>query len=269
MIDALKLIEVGLLLAFGALLLAGRWLMRTRRMPRTGAAIELAAGFALQGLTTALAIDFSTGSKNWPALVGVQTVLLVGLAYLLNNRLVLAHACATAFVWFGGETGYESGWGMYWLGMTYPVRFLAAGIIILGVAWLHAERIPRYQAFSRVYGHAGALDLHLALWFLSVFGMYNGADSFRWDNDGERLLFTMVWAAVAGGFIFAGARLAIGLLRSYGLVFLIINIYTFYFQFVVVHSAEAWWLHLLLAGGSLVAVGFWLEKQLRHSASIS
>ena len=37
--------------------------------------------------------------------------------------------------WFGAETGYISGWGAYWLGMSFPIRFVlfggAAGAVLL------------------------------------------------------------------------------------------------------------------------------------------
>ncbi|STV57953.1 membrane protein [Klebsiella pneumoniae subsp. pneumoniae] len=33
--------------------------------------------------------------------------------------------------WFGAETGYVSGWGAYWLGMNYPIRFVLFGGALL------------------------------------------------------------------------------------------------------------------------------------------
>jgi len=45
-------------------------------------------------------------------------------------------------------------------------------------------------------------------------------------------------------------------------VFLIINVYTFYFQFVAARSPEFWWGHMLLVGGSLLALGFQMERRL-------
>ena len=258
--NAMRLLEIGLAAAI-VLLLAGARRVRARDLPRTAAAMEMAAGFAVQGLTTALAIDFSTGAKNWPALVGMQSVLLMAMAYALANRLVLAHAAVMCFVWFGGETGYVSGWGMYWLGMSYPMRFVVAGAASLGIAWLHTRVGGRFQPFSRVYAHCGALVLHLSLWMMSVFGYFESYNV-RWDNDGERLAFTGIWALVSIAFVFAGARSGIGLLRSYGLIFLIINVYTFYFQFVAGDWAALWWVHLLIVGGSLLLVGFRLERWL-------
>jgi hypothetical protein len=263
-VDALRLGELGLAAAFALLLALARWLRRSKGLERTSAALEMTAGFALQGLTAVLAIDFSTGSKNWPALVGVQAALLAGMAYLLSNRLVLVHAGICWFVFFGGETGYASGWGAYWLGMNYPVRFILAGLGFLGVAWLHARWLRgALQSFARVYAHLGLLVVHLALWFLAVFGYFE--DQIRWSGaDAERVVFSVVWAAVCVACVWLAGTLGQRLLRGYGLTFLIIDAYTFYFQFVVARSAEAWWLHLLVVGGSLVGVGLWLERRLRR-----
>jgi hypothetical protein len=258
-----RLAEVGCGAAVILLLLLARYLAGTRGLPRAAAALQLGAGFALQGLTVALAIDFSTGSKNWPALVGVNALLLAGLAYALQNRLVLIHALINAFVYFGGATGYVSGWGAYWLGMTYPARFLGIGLLTLAVASAHAQLLqgPR-QAFARVYAHFGLLCVHLSMWFLALFGWFDDVSHWR-GSAGERLLFSLLWAVTAVGSMVLSGKLGQRVLRSYGLVFLVINAYTFYFQFVVAHSGEAWFLHLLLTGGSLVAVGIWLERQLR------
>lgn len=264
--SAVRLAEAGCAVGFAGLLalaaLAGK-----KELPKAKTAAQLLAGFALQGLTVALAIDFSTGSKNWPALVGVCTVELALLAYALQNRLVLVHALVNAFVWFGGSTGYVSGWGAYWLGMTYPARFLAAGFVTLGVAAAHARLLQGpLQAFARVWAHFGLLCIHLSLWFFSLFGWFT--DHVRWRGaEGERLGFSVLWAAVSVACLVLAGKLGQRVLRSYGLVFLVIDVYTFYFQFVVARSGEAWFLHLLVTGGSLVAVGMWLEKQLRRAAA--
>ncbi|HMD32995.1 MAG TPA: hypothetical protein VKG84_13865 [Candidatus Acidoferrales bacterium] len=263
-VNAMRLGEAGLAVATLGFIFLGRYLATSRGLEKTGAALEMAGGFALQGLTFLLAVDFSTGSKNWPALIGVQSALLVALAYALQNRLILIHAGVCFFIFFGGETGYASDWGAYWLALTYPLRFLLLGIGFLCVAWLHATvmRGP-YQAFSRVYAHLGLLDIHLALWFLSVFGYFE--KDVTWSNNsGERVAFSIVWGLVSVASLVLGGALGQQIVRSYGMTFLIINLYTFYFQFVVVNSAEAWWLHLLLVGGSLVWVGFTLERNLRR-----
>jgi hypothetical protein len=222
---------------------------------------------ALQGLTMALAYQFSRGSDNWPALVGVDTALTLALAYALPNRLVLILAAINLFTFFGGETGYLAGWGAYWLGMNYPLRFVAAGLVTLGLAWGHARWLQgARQGFARVWAHVGMLDLHLALWFFAVFGYYNG--EVHWDGtEAQRLGFSALWALVAIACLYLASRLGLRLLRGYGLTFLTINAFTFYGQFVAYHSGELWFIHLLVIGGALVGLGFWVERM--HRAQLS
>ena len=246
------------------LLVLGHRLRVRKTLSATGETAELIGSIAMQGLMTVLAVHYSTGSRNWPGLVGAQTLVLAVLAYAVANRLVLWYACVVFFFWFGAETGYMAGWGCYWLGMTYPVRFIGAGLGMLLLSWLHARIVRgRWAFFCRVYAHAGLLVINLALWFLALFGYYENFDYAWSDTQGERLLFSLLWAAVAGGCLFAGARFSVRFLRGYGLTFLIINLYTFYFQFVVAHTGVAWFLHLLLTGGSLLWLGFHLERRRR------
>ncbi|HBE89335.1 MAG TPA: hypothetical protein DDW67_09390 [Elusimicrobia bacterium] len=252
--------EGSLLLAFAALLLQGSRLKALRPRPVLGELFELAGAFALQGLTVVMARHYSTGSDNWPALLGIDAALLLLLAYAVGNRFILWYALADFFFFFGAETGYVSGWGAYYLGMTYPVRFLGIGLLTLAAAWAHGVLVRgRLANFSRVYAHYGLLLINLSLWFLSLFGYFENA-RVRWDGTtGERLIFSALWALVAVSSLLAGAKTGLKLLRGYGMTFLIINLYTFYFQFVVANSGEAWFIHLLLTGGSMLWLGFHME----------
>lgn len=270
-IDAWFLADLGLGLVAAGALAGGVYLERKRGYGRTGAALQLLGSFAIQGLVTSLAIRFSSGSGNWPLLMAVCAAVTAVLAYALANRLILIQALVDAFFAFGGSTGYISGWGAYWLGMDYPLRFIAAGLVTLGAAWLHAVYVgPPRQGFARVYAHHGLLVLNLALWFLSLFGYFDGHDYFRWEGKlGERLLFSSTWAGVSVAALLLGGRYNLRWARGHGLTFLLINAYTAYFQFIAVHTSSAWFLHLLLVGGSLVAIGFILEGRLREERNRS
>lgn len=262
--NVVRLTEALLVFATVGLILLASWMRRARGLDKSATAVEMMSGFALQGLTFALAIDFSSGSNNWPALVGVQALLLTALAYLLQNRLILIHAAVCFFIFFGGETGYVSGWSAYWLKMNYPVRYVAAGLLFLAVAWAHAYfRRGAYQSFARVYAHLGLLIIHLALWFLSLFGYFE--EQITWDNNTvQRVAFSALWAVVSLVCIGLAGVTGQRMLRGYGLTFLIINVYTLYCQFVIGNSVEWWWFHLILVGGSLVGLGTWLERRLRR-----
>jgi hypothetical protein len=74
------------------------------------------------------------------------------------------------------------------------------------------------------------------------------------------------WLVSETGLALAGAGLRLA--RGYGLTFLIINVSTFYFQFVAANTGEAWFLHLLLVGGSLLGLGVYLERKPRGEPTL-
>jgi hypothetical protein len=262
-LDVKNLLDGGLSSATALLIWLGYRLRD--RVPRTAYILHLCSGFSLQGFCVAFAIHHSRGSDNWPALIGICAALVMILAYVLQNRLVLVQACINLFVFFGGETGYMSGWGAYWMSMNYPLRFALAGLASLGIAGAHARYLHGpWQGFSRVWAHFGLLVFNLSLWFFSLFGWFE--KEVRWEGTtGQRLGFSLLWGLCSLAAIFGGARYGLRILRSYGLTFLIIDVYTFYFQFVVVKSPEAWFLHLLLGGGSMVALGLWLDARRKQA----
>ena len=262
-VNLYMILEIVLPIAIISLFFLGRWLEKKKDMERTGAALHLLMCFAFSGLTFTLGLHFSTGSGNWPALVGIDFVIFIILAYLLNNRLILILSCIYFFVWFGGQTGYISGWGAYFLGMNYPLRFFIAGAFSTLIGALHlysnAPVIKRFTNFNRVYFHFGLLIINLSLWFFALFGYFE--NNITWSNNtGERIAFTLLWFAASGGAIFYGLRKNNGIFRSHGLVFFIINLYTFYFQFIAANSGSLWFIHTLLIGGSLIALGVYIEK---------
>ena len=247
-------------------LLAGGWALRRRAWGWTARTSELLGGFALIGLSFVIGMIYSTGSGNWPALLLIDLALLLGLSYGLGNILLLTLSAVVFFTWFGGVTGYDSGWGAYWFGMNYPLRFVGAGLAIalMGVAHLRAERGPleRYRSFAKVWLSTGLFLTEMALWLLSIFGNFGEIDGpWREAEIGELVLFNLAWAALNLALVYAGARFTFRMLSGYGATFFIIQIYTLFFA----HLSEqlGWLASLLIAGGSALGLALWLESRRR------
>ncbi|MFN6887354.1 DUF2157 domain-containing protein, partial [Proteus mirabilis] len=49
--------------------------------------------------------------------------------------------------WFGAKTGYMSGWGAYWLGMNYPIRFVLFGSALLAGCYFLQNILMRRRLF--------------------------------------------------------------------------------------------------------------------------
>ena len=260
-------LAVALGVAMVASLGGGQWLKRTRPLlVWTGLSLELLGGLLLIGLTFTLGTIYSTGSGNWPALLLIDLALLLGLGYALRNVLLLVLSAVVFFSWFGGFTGYASGWGAYWFGMNYPLRFLIAAIVMIAVAVIHQQSeagpLARYRGFCKVWLSAGLFFAEMALWLLALFGNFDQASDWWYRSSAaERVLFNGLWAGLNVALVWLGARWAMRMLTGYGATFLVIQIYTMFFA----HLAEPLGLlpSLLIAGGGALALTFWLEQQRR------
>jgi len=256
-------LAVGLALVTLGLFVGGRWLMG-KQLKLLGGTLELLGGFALIGASFVLGMIYSDGSGNWPALLLVDLLILLVLSYVLNNVLLLTLCSVLFFVWFGGRSGYQSGWGAYWFGMNYPLRFLGAAVALIaaGVVHLRAEAgwLGRYGGFAKVWISCGLFVGEMSLWLLSLFGSYELIDGpWHLADAGELVMYNVLWGLVSLGILALGIRLRFGMLVGYGSTFFIIQLYTLFFTQIA--ETLGWLMSLLIAGGSLLALVIWLESE--------
>ena len=131
--------------------------------------------------------------------------------------------------WMGTETGYMSGWGAYYLGMNYPLRFVLFGALLTGCA-LALEHHPIAHRFFRATLAMGLLYLFISLWIMSIFGNYG--DMRQWERVKQIELFhwSIIFGAVACGAIYHGLKYDNDMTKGFGLTFLGINLYTRFFE---------------------------------------
>jgi hypothetical protein len=255
----------------GITMLAGfggaQWLKRNHPgLVWTERSLELLGGLLMIGLTFTLGMIYSTGSGNWSALLLIDLILFIGLSYALHNVLLLVSSTVVFFSWFGGFTGYASGWGAYWFGMNYPLRFLIAAIVMVAIAVIHQQSekgwLAPFRGFFKVWLSSGLFFAEMALWLLSLFGNFDlTSDGWYRSGTAELVLFNGLWAGLNVALIGLGARLSMRMLTGYGATFLIIQIYTLFFA----HLAEDFGLllSLLIAGGGALGLTFYLEQRRR------
>lgn len=241
---------------------AGSWYLRQSGLHWAPRAADLTGGLLLIGLTFALGILYSTGSGNWPALLLIDLAILLPLAYLLDNVLLLVLDLVLFFGWFGGVTGYDAGWGAYWFGMNYPLRFLLAGAVIAACGLLHRQAesgvLTRYQGFFLVWLSGGVFFAEMALWLLSLFGNFGDINGYYRSSAAELWLFNLLWAGGNVLLLWLGGTFRLRMLRGYAITFLIIQGYTQYFW----HVAPLFGVVLSTFVAGAVAFGLlrWLER---------
>jgi hypothetical protein len=196
-----------------------------------------------------LGLAIGAGSRHFSLLLLLAATIYGVLGLSLSSRLVWVFSLLSLGSWFGAETGYISGWGAYYLGMNYPMRFVLFGAVLTGVSF-GFERVPRLAQFRHATYVMGLLYLFIALWILSIFG--NHGDE-KWFHVKQIELFHwgLLFALAAIAAIVYGLKQDDYTSRAFGVTFLFINLYTRYFEFFwdTAHKAVFF---------LLMAISFWL-----------
>jgi hypothetical protein len=194
------------------------------------------------------AID--TGSGHFSLLLLLATLVYGALGLALSSKLIWVFSILSLGSWLGAESGYVSGWGAYWLGMNYPLRFVLFGIVLTGVSF-GCGRVLRLAEFRHSTYVLGLLYLFIALWILSIFGNYGDMHAWYRARQIELLHWGLLFALAAVAAIVYGLKCDDYTSRAFGITFLFINLYTKYFEFFWDATHKALFFLFL-------AVSFWL-----------
>jgi hypothetical protein len=190
------------------------------------------------------------GSSHFSLLILLATILYGALGLLLSSRLIWIFSILSLGFWFGVETGYASGWGVYYLGMNYPLRFVLFGAVLIGVS-LGFGHVRALVEFRHSIYVLGLLYLFVALWILSIFGNYGDIQKWHGARQIELLHWGLLFALAAIAAIVHGLKNDDYTSRAFGITFLFINLYTRYFEFFWDATHKAIFFMIL-------AVSFWL-----------
>lgn len=201
-----------------------------------------------------MALDNGCGNVAPLCLLGCAIYGAIG--YLGRSGLIWLFCLLALGSYFGTSTGYYSGWGAYWLGMNYPIRFVLFGGLLLAACYLLKKPLLQRNLFA-VSKAMGLLYLFIALWILSIFGNYD-LDIWQSVRQTELLHWSLLFALAAGACIWISLKTDDGMLRGFGLTFLGINLYTRYFEMFWDDTNKV--IFFLLLAISLALVGRYAEK---------
>lgn len=149
-----------------------------------------------------LEVRFSITSDDFSSLILISYIIYAILGLLLNSKLIWCFSLLSLGSWLGAKTGYISGWGAYYLGMNYPLRFVLLGLFLISSSIsmkLYLKTLPLHRSTLVV----GLLYLFISLWLMSIFGNYGDVN---WYSVKQIELFhwSLIFALVAGGAIYHG-----------------------------------------------------------------
>ena len=212
--------------------------------------------FFLGVVTTAASIlilgDIMSIDKSQFSVLLLLMAIIYGLLGLwFPSELVWLFSLLSLGSWFGAETGYRSGWGEYYLGMNYPLRFVCFGLVLIFCGSYLFNKWKARSQFLKITRAVGLLCLFIALWVLSIFGNYGNTDA--WFNRKEVLelfYWSTLFAIASISSIYHGIKYDDGMTIGFGLTFIFINLYTKFFEYFWVDTHKAIFFAIL-------ALSFW------------
>ncbi|GAA4929278.1 DUF2157 domain-containing protein [Mucilaginibacter defluvii] len=177
---------------------------------------------------------FDNGSGHYSLLFLLSVFIYGFLAWRMDSSLIWLFALISLGSWFGTETGYQTRWANYFLGMNYPLRFVAFGTVLVTVVYLLRSK-KWFERFWELTYIVGLLYLFLSLWMLSIFGNYGSMDAWYQIKQISLYYWGIISAVIAGGFLWLGLKTKDAIAREFGITFLLIFIYTKYVEYLWDH----------------------------------
>ena len=193
---------------------------------------------------------FDNHSGHFSLLILLGSIIYGVLAFRLQSRFIWIFTLIALGCWYGAETGYQTNWAYYFLGMNYPLRFFVFGFLIVCFCFLLNNK-KWFNPFSELTYIAGLVYFFLALWILSLIGNLDNLDTW-WHIKQINLIYWSIFALTIGiGTLIYGLKSGDAIAREFGITFVLILIYTKYFEFLWIPTNKALFF-------SILALSFWL-----------
>ncbi|MCD9552158.1 hypothetical protein GLP31_06665 [Photobacterium carnosum] len=226
---------------------------RRQRYPEKTVSNEAIFFFGV--LITAVASGFlshTTLALHWreSLFIIIPTVIYLIVGIQLRSVLVWLFALLGVGLWVLTETSYLAHDHYLFWGMNIPLRFTVIGLLIVGLSSIFKPN-SRFYFTKEATQFIGLIYFFTALWMLTIFGNY---DSLRaWSNIKQIELWgwSVAMLLITLSAIFYGIKYNDPLVRAFGIIFLLLCLYSRYFEFFwdTLHKA------LFFA---ILALSFWI-----------
>ncbi len=252
------LISIGSGIIAGALFFfGGRWRRKYPEKVFSNEAVIFTGVLFTACCIAYLGKAFDNGSGHYSLLFLLSVFVYGFLAWRMDSGLIWLFSLVSLGSWFGTETGYQTHWTYYFLGMNYPLRFVLFGIVLV-VSCIVLKKQRWFRRFWELTYVVGLLYLFMSLWLLSIFGNYGSIDNWWHIKQISLFYWGLISGAAAGGFLFYGLNSRDEIAREFGITFLLIFIYTKYFEYFWDHTNKT--LFFAILGASFWVIGRKAEK---------
>lgn len=199
--------------------------------------------------------------RSYTVFLALAAVLLGSISVFFSS-IALWIGCLVALMGFYGAFSHVYSHDHLFLGMNYPVRFSLFGLLVLGLSFLQRPT-PRLQFSSRITYVFSLIILFTGLWGVSIFGNFNDLEAWYAVRQTHVIIYGVVFGIAALISLYMGIRYKDDIARDLGILFLLVNFYSRYFEFFwdTLHKG----LFFLFLAVSFWFIGRWIERRRKEA----
>ncbi|MFY0255872.1 hypothetical protein ACDQ55_18165 [Chitinophaga sp. 30R24] len=185
------------------------------------------------------------------------------LGITLRSRLLWIAMLLSLIPAYVKLTYYFTGDVPYFLGMNLPCRMALLGTVLVLLGWL-LRQCRVYAPVQDITWSGGWLLFIISGWMISIFGNCGTWDEWQQLRQIHLLQWVVIYTLLCIGILLLGIRIKDDLLRDLGVMFLLLDLYTRYFEYLWDHTNKGLFFGVL-------ALSFWwtgrlIEKRMRRSS---
>lgn len=153
------------------------------------------------------------------------------LGIVLSSRLLWTATLLCLIPAYVKLTYYITGDASWFLGMNLPCRMFVLAVIML-VAHRLSLSYKKYHAVQHITWAGSWLLLLLSAWLISIFGNSGTWSEWQLIRQYQLLWWVAMYTLLCAGVIWLGIRMRDNLVRDLGVLFLLLDMYTRYFEYL-------------------------------------
>ncbi|MCW3464679.1 hypothetical protein [Chitinophaga nivalis] len=189
--------------------------------------------------------------------------IYAALGIRLHSRLLWVSMLLCLIPAYVKLTYYLTQNGPWFLGMNLPCRMALLALLLIAAAAI-MRRTRVYTPVKEITWSGGWLLFMIAGWLISIFGNCGTWQEWQDLRQVHLLLWVVIFTAQCAATLLLGLRLKDNLLRDLGVIFLLLDLYTRYFEYLWDHTNKGLFFGILAL--SFWWTGKWLEKRLKRKA---
>lgn len=170
------------------------------------------------------------GDTHYSLFVFFAAVLYGFLGIYYNSNMLWIAAMVSLLLWFGTASTHVSNGEPLFLGMNHVIRYIPFSIILIAIT-LFSRNMAVVRPYYNYTFLFFTIVLFCSLWLTSVFGNQTSLVSWSAVSQVNFLGWSLLFLVASVASILIGKKYKMRLLIEIGIIFIILNIYTRYFEF--------------------------------------